>query len=221
MKIVVIGHGGHSKVICDLILSQSGYEIVGYLDDKYKDVRLIENIFYGPILSVRRLVEYFIDIKFIIAIGDNKARKKIVQKLNLSCEHFVTLVHKSAVISPTSRIGPGTVVMPNSVINADSEIGDHTIINTGAIVEHDSKISDFIHVSPGATLTGAVQLEEGVLIGAGATVIPNIKIGRWSVIGAGATVISHIPSYCTAVGIPARINKVNEGRGDLIVKYNI
>lgn len=218
MKIVIIGHGGHSKVICDSILSQNEFEVVGYLDDKYKDVKRIGNIYYGPISSAKRLIDYFIDIKFIIAIGNNQGRKQIVDKLNLSENYFVTLIHKSAVVSQSSKIGIGTVVMPNSVINAESQIGNHAIINTGAIIEHDCIVGDFIHVSPAATLTGAVHLEEGVSVGAGAIIIPNIKIGEWSIIGAGATVISHIPSYCTAVGIPAKVNKVNEDGGELIAK---
>jgi acetyltransferase EpsM len=221
MNIVLIGIGGHSKVIRDLILSQKNNEIIGYLDGKYKDFRLVDNIFFGPILSAKRICGNFIDIKFVIAIGDNKIRKKIAQQINLPEEYYATLVHKSAVVSPTAKIGKGTVVMPNTVINADAEIGQHTIINTGSVIEHDCMIGDFAHVSPGATLTGAVQLEEGVSIGAGATIIPNIKIGKWSVIGAGATVIHPIPPNCTAVGIPALINKVNEGGGEAIDRYII
>lgn len=210
MKIVVIGRGGHSKVISDMILSEQDNEIVGFLDDKYEDVRLIENIYYGPISSVNRLIDYFDDIKFVIAIGDNKIRQSIVQRLNLSEESYVTLIHKSAVISPSAKIDYGTVVMPNAVINADTKIGIHSIINTGSIIEHDSIVDDYSHVCPGVTLTGTVQMGEGVYVGAGTTVIPNINIGNWSIIGAGATVITDIPSYCTAVGIPAKVKKINQ-----------
>ncbi|WP_342042521.1 acetyltransferase [Bacillus sp. OTU2372] len=220
MKIVIIGHGGHSKVISDLIISQTNsYEIVGVLDDKFIELKQIGNVIYGPILSAIQFAENFKDIKFIIAIGDNMIRKKIVKRLNIADEHYITLVHTSAVISPASKIGYGTVVLPNAVINAESEIGQHSIINTGAIIEHDCKIGNFIHLSPRATLTGAVQIDDGVSIGAGATIIPNIKIGEWSIIGAGATVINNIPSYCTAMGVPARVKKGNEG--EFIAKYNI
>lgn len=210
MKIVVIGHGGHSKVIRDVILSQGKFEIIGFLDDRYEGFS-IDNFFYGPVKYAETLVQYFFDIKFIVAIGDNKMRKKVVRDLNIPDEFFVTLVHHSAVISPSSKMGIGSVVMPNTVINADSDIGKHTIINTGAVIEHDCRIGDFVHVSPRSVVTGSVQLEEGVLLGAGATIIPNIKVEEWSVIGAGAAVIDHIPSHCTAVGIPARVMNVNMG----------
>jgi acetyltransferase EpsM len=209
MKIVVIGHGGHSKVIVDMILSTRDNDIVGFLDDKYDGLELIEDIYYGPISSLEELSEKFTDIKFVIAIGDNKIRQSIVQKLDLSNEDYISVKHNTSVISPTAKIGYGVVVMPNSVINADSKIGHHSIINTGSVIEHDSIVGDFSHVCPGATLTGTIELGEGAYVGSGTTIIPNITIGAWTVIGAGATVISDIPAYCTAVGIPAKVNKIN------------
>lgn len=220
MNIVVIGHGGHSKVIVDMILSIGENNIVGFLDDKYEEIRLIEDSYCGPISSAERLLEKFSDIKLVIAIGDNKIRRSMVQKLNLSYEYYVTVIHNSAVISPTAKIGHGTVIMPNSVINADSRIGHHSIINTGSVIEHDSFIGDFAHVCPGVTLTGSVQIGEGAFIGSGSTIIPNIKIGEWSIIGAGATVISDIPAYCKAIGTPAKVNNIKKYEGEQIAKYN-
>jgi acetyltransferase EpsM len=208
MKIVVIGHGGHSKVIADMILSDQENDIVGYLDDKYDDVGLVESIYSGPISFATQLVEQFNDLKFVIAIGDNKVRQSIVQKLNLPDENYVSVIHKSAVISLSAKIDFGTVVMPHSVINADTRIGVHSIINTGSVIEHDCIIGDYSHVCPGTTLTGTVQIGEGGFIGAGATIIPNITVGDWAIVGAGATVITDIPPHCTAVGIPAKIKKL-------------
>ncbi|MEH6947942.1 acetyltransferase [Bacillus sp. JJ634] len=209
MNIVVVGEGGHSKVIKDIILSNSHYNIIGYLDDKYKEEINLEQVFYGPLSMVSKLLEYYSEIKFIIAIGSNSVRKQIVEKLNLPDNYFLSIQHRSAIVSPLSQVGVGTVIMPNAVINADSMIGSHVIINTGAVVEHDNKIDNYAHISPNATLTGSVVIEEGVQVGAGATLIPSVHIGEWSIIGAGATVIHNIPSYSTAVGTPAKVkNKI-------------
>jgi len=204
MNIVIIGNGGHSKVVKDIILSNKKFHIVGYLDDRFESVQGENEIFYGPISAYRYLLEKFDKIKFIIAIGHNQTRKQFVNRLNLEETMYLSPVHPSAIISPSARIGKGTVVMANSVINADVVIGDHVIVNTGSIIEHDCRVNDFVHVSPNATLTGSVHLGEGVHIGAGATLIPNVKVDDWSTIGAGATVIHSIPSNITAVGIPAK-----------------
>ncbi len=204
MNIAIIGNGGHSKVVKDIILSNKYLHIVGYLDDKFEDYIIEGEMFYGPISAYQFLIDKYNEIKFIIAIGHNRTRKHLVKKLDLEESLYITTVHPSAIISPSARIGKGTVIMANTVINADAVIGDHVIVNTGSIVEHDSIVNDFAQVSPHATLTGNIRLGEGVVIGAGATLIPNVKVGDWSIIGAGATVINSIPSNTTAVGIPAK-----------------
>ncbi|AGK52655.1 acetyltransferase [Bacillus sp. 1NLA3E] len=205
MNIAIIGQGGHSKVITDLLSLSKKHSIIGYFDDRHIDLTVKDNTFFGPVIMVKKLLDYFKDIKVIIAIGDNKIRKKIVERLGFSEESYITLIHPSAIISPSAKIGTGTVIMAYSVVQADTEIGRHSIINTSTVIEHDNVIGDFVHVSPNVTLTGAVQIEEGVHIGAGASIIPNLSIGEWSVIGAGATVINCIPSFCTAVGVPAKV----------------
>lgn len=207
MKYIIIGHGGHGRVIRDLILSNEENEVIGFLDDKYKEIRLSGNLFIGSIRSAKHMIETFQDIKLVIAIGDNQIRKSLVEKLAIPEEYFSTIIHKSAVVSSSAKIGPGTVVMAKAVINADAEIGKYAIINTSSIVEHDCKIEDFAHICPGASLTGGVEVGTGTKVGAGVTIIPNVKVGEWSTIGAGAAVIDSLPSHCTAVGIPARVKK--------------
>jgi acetyltransferase EpsM len=208
MNIVVIGQGGHSKVIRDIILS-SHHQIIGYLDDRYDQLKEEGSIFYGPVSAANEIIECFGDVKFVIAIGNNQVRKAISDRLGLDDSSYATLLHQTAVVSPTATLGYGTVVMANAVINADARIGNHAIINTGAIVEHDNGIGDYVHISPKAILTGSVTIEDGTHIGAAAVLIPQTKVGAWSIIGAGTTVINDLPPYCTAVGNPARVIKIN------------
>ncbi|KKI91441.1 acetyltransferase [Bacillus sp. SA1-12] len=205
MNIAIIGQGGHSKVVRDIIRYKDEAQVIAYLDDKYEEHIFQDDIFYGPITAYTFLVNKYDDIKFVVAIGKNELRKKVVNDLNLEDYFYITLIHPSAILSPSVRIGKGTVIMANTVINSDTVIGNHVIINTGSIVEHDNIVSDFSHVSPNAALTGNVHIGEGVHIGAGATVIPNVRINDWSAIGAGATVIHSIPANTTAVGVPAKL----------------
>ncbi len=205
MNIAIIGQGGHSKVITDLISLHNDHSIVGYFDDKHIDLTVKDNTYFGSILMVKEIKKLIKDLKIIIAIGNNKIRKTIIERLDLPNESYLSIIHPSAIISPSAKIGTGTVVMAKSVIQADAVIGRHSIINTNSVIEHDNRIGDFVHVSPNVTLTGSVQVEHGVHIGAGATVIPNTNIGEWSIIGAGASVINNIPPFCTAVGVPAKI----------------
>ncbi|MFE7060551.1 acetyltransferase [Sutcliffiella sp. NPDC057660] len=218
MKVIIVGQGGHSKVVSEAIALQRDTKIIGYLDDNYNELKLENELYLGHIRSNKELLLIDPDIKFIIAIGNNKVRKMIVEKMALKETQYLKVIHPKAVISASATIGVGAVILANAVVNTDAKIGAHTIINTSGIVEHDNVVEDFAHISPNATLTGAVHIEEGVHIGAGANVIPNISIGKWSTIGAGATVINHIPAFSTAVGVPARI-KAKEG--DEVVAINV
>jgi acetyltransferase EpsM len=212
MKIAIIGQGGHSKVVRDIIKAMGEAEIVGCLDDKYNTEFYHEQVLYGPVDSARMITKDFPEVRFFVAVGNNRVRKQIVERLGISNEFYVTLIHPTAQISSESVIGPGSVVMPCAVVNTDVQIGAHAIINTCAVVEHDSMIENFTHVSPNATLTGNVTVREGAQVGASATIIPGLEIGDWAMVGAGATVIHNIPANSTAVGVPA-IVKMKEVTG--------
>ena len=207
INIIIIGDSGHSKVIEDIINTYENYNIIAKLDDKYKGLHQVENLFKGPTDSIYELLEKNCNCKVIIAIGANKIREKIVMKLKLNHDDYLTIVHPSAIVSDTSILGVGTVVMPNAIINASASVGHHAIINSGAIVEHDCVIDNFVHISPSATVAGSVHLNEGVHLGVSASVIPLKKVGEWTVIGAGAVVTENIPPNVTAVGVPARVIK--------------
>lgn len=205
--IVIIGAGGHSSVIIDIIenMIDRGHEIQikGLLDDN-DDIK--EFMGYKVLGKVENANLYNIEnTEYVIAIGSNSIRKKIAyQYKNLK---YFTAIHPTATISKSTYINEGTVIMARSVINANSEIGSHVIINTGAIVEHDNKIGSFSHISPGATLCGGVSIGEETHIGANSTVIQYKSIGSRTTIGAGSTVIKDICSDVVAVGSPAKIIK--------------
>lgn len=209
MKIAILGNGGHSKVIQDMIACYEDYEIIAILDDKYEFISKLNDIIYAPLFYINEMIKW--DIKIVIAIGDNHTRRMFSKKINIDQSQYLTLIHPTAVISPTVEIGHGTVVMPQALINAGSIIGNHCIINTGSIIEHDNLIGNYTHICPNATLTGNVAVGEGVQIGASATVIPGVNIGHWSLVGAGSTVIKDIPAHRKAVGSPTRLLNSEEG----------
>jgi acetyltransferase EpsM len=210
VKVAIIGHGGHGKVVQDLLSCFPEHRLIAILDDQYSTLIEDENLVCAPVSYAKHLTQHFYDIRFIIAVGDNERRKHIFENLNLPNEFYLTLVHPKAFVSLSSTIGDGTVIMANAVVNSGATIGDHVIINSGAIIEHDSKVGQFSHISPNATLTGSVRVEEGVHVGSGANLLPNVRVNEWSKIGAGATVLENIPSYSTAVGVPAKVIKLKK-----------
>lgn len=201
-KVVIIGAGGHAKVIADII-EKSGDEIVGFLDDNkeigttiIKEYKVIGDLNNRFAMAVTKE-----NLEFIIAIGDNRKREEISHSPNLK---FYTAIHPSAQIGLDVEIQEGTVVMANSCINSSAKIGKHCIINTGSIIEHDNIIEDCVHISPNAALGGTVKIGENTHVGIGSIVKNNITICQNCIIGAGAVVVKDILEEGTYVGVPAR-----------------
>lgn len=202
-KLILIGDSGHAKVI-EHVAIRAGWKVIAKLDDKYSEKILdSKGQIKGPTKIISDLLEE--ETYVLIAIGANRVRKFIFEKLNLPIEMYATVVDPSAIISEDTLIGYGTCIMPNSVVNPSVIIGNHVILNTRCVVEHDNIIEDYVHISPGSTLTGNVTVEEGCHIGAGATLIPSVHIGSWSVVGAGSTVIRNVENDVTVVGTPSRV----------------
>ncbi len=196
-KIYIYGASGHGKVIAD-IARACGYEIEGFVDDDP-----LKTEFCGyPCIRGGQMEQ---TIAVAVAIGGNKARKAVFERLKSDGYSLPALTHPTAVVSPSASVGEGSVVMPLCVINAYASIGVGCIINSGGIVEHDCTIGDFVHISPNAALAGGVSVGDMSHIGIGATVIQLIKIGKECTIGAGAAVVSDISDGATAVGVPAKV----------------
>lgn len=196
-RIIIIGCGGHGKVIADIAV-KNGYKDISFIDDNTKG----ECIGF-PVIGTINDIESFCDGRtdFIIGIGNNYTRKFIAEKYDIN---WTTLIHPSAQIAINVSIGNGTVVMAGAVINTCASIGKHCIINTGSIVEHDNKLGDYVHISPNGALGGTVKVGESTHIGIGAIVKNNIDICSNCVVGAGAVVVKNIENSGIYIGVPAR-----------------
>ena len=204
-NVVIIGAGGHAKVIADII-DKSKDIVVGFLDDnKAKDDIIIKEKQYkviGKINNCKEIQLEYPEMEFIIAIGNNKVRKQIAERYEDL--KFYTAIHPSSQIALDVEIGEGTVIMANTCINTSVKIRKHCIINTGVVIEHDNIINDYVHISPNATLCGTVEVGKLTHIGAGSTIKNNTNICSNCVIGCGAVVIKDINEEGTYMGVPTK-----------------
>lgn len=196
----LFGASGHGKVIKD-ILNANGIKVEAFADDNPN----VNECGGRPVMHDATGLS-----PMIVSIGVNRIRKMIVERLKANNPDikFVTAIHPSAVISPSAKIGEGTVVMAGAVINADAVIGNHCIVNTGATVDHDCKIGDYCHIAPGVNISGATHVGEGTWVGVGSCVIQCLNIGKNCMIGAGSVVVKDIPDNVTAFGCPAKVIKI-------------
>jgi UDP-perosamine 4-acetyltransferase len=199
-SVMIIGAGGHAKVVVSTLIASGIMVSKIYDDNPDKWGSCILNIeIVGPLSDI----DYDSVEQALTAIGNNKTRKGIVNRFPRV--RWTTVVHPSAYVHPTARIGQGTVVFAKAVVQPDTFIGDHCIINTGATIDHDCRIGNYVHISPGVNLAGDVQLHEGVFCGLGSKIINGMTIGKWATIGAGGVVINDLPEASLAVGVPAKV----------------
>ncbi len=189
-EVIIIGAGGHAKVIADII-EKNGDKIYGFLDDNKEAKQKILHKYevLGKISECEYFQENSKNLYFIIAIGDNYIRKNIFDKYKLN---YYTAIHPSSIISSNVKIGEGTAIMANACINAGTRIGKNCIINTAAIIEHDNIIGDNVHISSNATLNGTVEIGELSYIKSGAVIEKNIKIKGNSIVEAGSIILKDI-----------------------------
>lgn len=201
--IVVFGSGGHAKVVSEAVLARWPTRRIVIIDD---DPAAADRSVLGTTVAGTRdwLLENLAESPVALGIGNNRARHELFDWLNRHQRSVETVIHPSAIIGATAKIGPGAFLAAGSIVIAEARIGPAVIVNTAASVDHDCTIETAAHIGPGARLCGNVRVGERALIGVGTAARPGVSIGADAVVGAGSSVVSDIPAGVVVAGCPAR-----------------
>lgn len=202
-RIVVLGAGGHARVVVEILEEMDRWSIVGCLCPEAG----ISDLLGYPILGGDECLPQIARSgvrSAVVALGDNRLRRRLGRWVEENGLDLATVVSPRATLSRRATLGNGVVVAPGAVVNTGAVIGDGVIINTGATVDHDCVIGAYAHIAPGSHLAGNVQIGEGALVGIGACVLPGVRIGAWATVGAGAAVHREVADETTVVGVPAK-----------------
>jgi sugar O-acyltransferase (sialic acid O-acetyltransferase NeuD family) len=206
-SIIVVGGGGHAKVVISILRKLKSYRILGYTD--LKDNGVILGAAYlgtdGKLEPWSPGREKLNAVLGIGQVGTGKRRDEIWIGLKPLSLDFPLIVSPAAVVNEGVTIGEAGVVMDGAVINSGASLGRGVIVNTNSTIEHDVVIGDWVHVGPGVTISGGTTVGRYSMVGAGATVIEGINIAEGCMIGAGATVVHDLTESGVYVGCPARL----------------
>lgn len=204
---VILGAGGHARVVLDALVAQARWQRFAFLDrDPALRGRMIAGV---PVAGDDDDLIHAGDngfTHFIVGvggIGDNTSRQKLYEKGLASGLAPATVLHPTVHVAASCTVGDGTAVLAGAIVNPDAAIGRNVVLNTGCIVEHDCRIGDHVQVSPGAIVLGGVSVGRLAYIGAGAVLIQGVRIGEGAVVGAGAVALADVPDGARAVGVPA------------------
>ena len=205
-SIVIIGAGGQGVVVADLL--QRAHEAgspatpIGFLDDVHPQGSDILGL---PVLGSIGALQHLDCGAVVIAIGDNRARRTISDRVSAAGIALATAIHPRASVAPSATIAEGAVICAGAVIDPRVTIGRGVIINMNATVAHDSVVEEFAHVSAGSIVGARVHIGAESLIAIGAMVVSKMRVGARTVIGAGAVVVEDIGDDVVAFGVPARV----------------
>lgn len=205
-EIVVIGGGGHAKVVISILRKLSRFRTIGYTDLKNNGA-LLDVPYIGDDSAVARICQESGRLHVVLGVGQvgsGAARSRIAERLEAIPILFPVIVSSTAIVDESVALGDGTVVMDSVVMNAGAVAGKGAIVNTGAIVEHDVVLGDWVHVAPGSVISGGTRIGTRSMIGAGAVVIEGRTIAADCIVGAGAVVVRDIEEAGVYAGCPAR-----------------
>jgi sugar O-acyltransferase (sialic acid O-acetyltransferase NeuD family) len=211
-RVVVLGAGGHAKVVLPTIEGSGRHEIIGLLDDD--GIRHGADVYDYRVLGDRALL---VELRSrgvsacVAAVGDNAARAEISRLLRAHSFELVPATHPAATVLRGSEIGDGTVVLPGAFIGADTRVGEGVIISVGVVVGHDVVVGDYAQLCLHVNLSGGAVVGSHAFVGTGATLLPQTRIGSGVTVGAHAVVNRDLPDGVVAAGVPVRIIERRQG----------
>ncbi len=208
-ELVLVGAGGFARETAEAVralnAAGAGWRLTGYLDD---EPALHGTVVDGvPVLGGTGMLASMPDVAVVVCTGrpgNYVSRPRIVAALGLPPERYATIIHPSASVSATSRIGPGSVLLAQTVLTAAVTVGSHVAVMPQVTLTHDDVIGDFATIASGACLGGGVHVGRGAYVGAGALVREQRRIGSGALVGMGAVVTRDIPPGQVWAGVPAR-----------------
>ncbi len=216
--LVILGAVGNCLDIFDAVLAANAagvsktHDIQGFLDD---DARRGSTVRGLPVLGGLSMVREMPGAVFVNGIGSPRSyrdKRDLIGRLGLDLERFTTVIHPSAVVSPSATVGQGTVVLANCTICADVRIGNQVMILPNCVLGHDTSVGDYSILAAGVAVSGSVTIGRSCYLGAGASVRDGVSLGDETLLGMGAVLVGDASTGSVMAGNPARPRRRQGGQ---------
>lgn len=213
-RVLIIGAGPQVRIIPDMVAACDNLELLGFVDVA-NEGRFLRgevsrfNIYDGNQFPAE-LKAKLGDFSVLVGNDNTELRLKLITQVKEAGLSLVNIIHPSAIISPSAKVGGGILMAPGVIVGPGVEIGDHVILNVAVTIDHDSQIEDNVIISPAVHLAGGVKVGSGCFIGIGACSVNGVSIGSNNLIGAGSVITRDVPDNVVAVGVPAKVIRTRE-----------
>jgi sugar O-acyltransferase (sialic acid O-acetyltransferase NeuD family) len=207
--LLLIGAGGFAREAAEAVHAVNAlrpvWRLLGFLDDdphqlgrSHGHVRVL-----GPIETVHDHPEAAV----VLCTGRPDAyasRRLIAARLGLPEDRYATIVHPTASVGASCRIGAGSVLLAHTVLTADVGVGRHVGLMPQVVLTHDVTVGDFATLASGVRAGGSCRIGEGAYVGSGACLREGVEIGARALVGMAAVVTRDVPDDRLWYGSPAR-----------------
>jgi sugar O-acyltransferase (sialic acid O-acetyltransferase NeuD family) len=207
--LLLVGASGFAREAAEAVRAVNAeaptWDLLGYVDDN--PALLATEIAGMPIVGPIDAVHDHPGAAVVLCTGrpDNYvSRPLIAERLGLDDERYATIVHPTATVGTTCRVGAGTVLLAHVDLTADVVVGRHVAVMPQVVITHDVTIDDCATIASGARLGGSCHVGEAAYIGSGACLREGLTVGARAMVGMGSVVTRDVPAERLWFGSPAR-----------------
>jgi UDP-3-O-[3-hydroxymyristoyl] glucosamine N-acyltransferase len=147
-SLLILGAGQYGTMAVEVAISMDRFDKIAFLDDSSEKA-------IGKLEMYKDLVGEY--TYAFVAIGKTSLRMDWLNKLKAAGFKIHPLISPQAYVSPTARIGAGSMVEPMAVIQPKATVGKGCIVGAGAVLKSNCHISDGCYIDSNAVIVpGAV-----------------------------------------------------------------
>jgi sugar O-acyltransferase (sialic acid O-acetyltransferase NeuD family) len=207
--IVIIGSGGIAVevkyLIDDINATTEEWNFLGFIDSWGKNKGEIiaeEKAVIGSIEDLNAMKD---EVYAVIAIGTPERIKDVALQIKNPNVKFANLIHPTAIVHRTAKIGYGNIITFTNFISCNTEIGNFNLFNTKCGIGHHVQIGSFNVFNPNTQISGNVKIGNENFFALNSSVLQELNIGNKNKIGAHSFVMRNIKDNGSYFGIPAKI----------------
>ena len=151
-KLLILGAGGLGQMVGEVARAAGNWDGVAFLDDAVRGSDVA-----GKCMDYTSLTGEYPEA--VAAFGDNRLRLAWTRRLLDAGYRVPSVVHPTAIVSPSAVLGPGCLVLHGAIINTNTTMGAACLVNSGALVDHDNVLEDGVHVNLHATIKAWCHME--------------------------------------------------------------
>jgi putative phosphoesterase len=173
-QLIIAGASIYGEMIAELIAASSSLHLAGFVDDseQLQGKTLAGALVLGRVSNLKAISTEAGVTDVAVALGDNVPRRRVSSIVKSQGVRLATLVHPSAIVSPTARLSPGTLIDAQSYIGPYCAIGEGVSIWPHVTVSHHTSIGAYAALKARVVVGGHSNIAAEIKIDLG-TVVPS------------------------------------------------